>query len=43
MEFISEITSSASSILKENISIEQKADKLIKLAEGTVDINGIGM
>ena len=43
MEFISEITSSASSILKENISIEQKADKLIKLAESSVDINGIGM
>ena len=43
MEFISEITSSASSILKENISIEQKADKLIELAEGSVDISGIGM
>tara|TARA_B100001741_G_scaffold156476_1_gene129143 strand:- start:131 stop:721 length:591 start_codon:yes stop_codon:yes gene_type:complete len=43
MEFISEVTNSASSILKENISIEQKADKLIELAEGSVDISGIGM
>ena len=43
MEFISEITNSASNILKEGITIEQKADKLIELAEGTVDINGIGM
>ena len=43
MEFISEVTNSASSILKENISIEQKADKLIELAEGSVDITGIGM
>ena len=43
MEFIAEVTSSASSILKENISIEQKGDKLIELAKGSVDINGIGM
>ena len=43
MEFISEITNSASNILKEGITIEQKADKLIELAEGAVDINGIGM
>ena len=43
MEFISEITNSASNILLEGITIEQKADKLIELAEGTVDINGIGM
>jgi len=43
MEFIGEVTNSASNILKEDISIEQKADKLIELAEGSVDINGIGM
>ena len=43
IEFISEVTSSASNILKEDISIEQKADKLIKLAESSLDINGIGM
>ena len=43
MEFISKITNSASNILKEGITIEQKADKLIELAEGSVDINGIGM
>ena len=43
MEFIGEVTNSASNILKEDISIEQKADKLIELAEGSVDISGIGM
>ena len=41
--FISEITDTASNILKENISIEEKADKLIILAEKTVDIDGIGL
>ena len=43
IDFITEITSSASSILKENISVEQKAEKLVFLAEGTVDIKGIGL
>ena len=43
IEFISEITDSASSILKENISVKQKADKLIILAEKAVDIDGIGL
>ncbi len=43
IEFISEITSSASSILKENISVQEKADKLTILAEKTVDIDGIGL
>tara|TARA_B100001123_G_scaffold428863_1_gene546476 strand:- start:66 stop:656 length:591 start_codon:yes stop_codon:yes gene_type:complete len=43
IEFISELTNSASSILKENISQEQKADRLIILAEKTVDIDGIGL
>ena len=42
-EFISEITDSASKILKENIAIEQKAEKLKNLAETTVDIDGIGL
>ena len=43
IEFISGITDTASNILKENISIEEKADKLIILAEKTVDIDGIGL
>ncbi len=43
IDFITEITSSASSILKENISVEQKADKLVFLAEDAVDIKGIGL
>ena len=43
IDFITEITSSASNILKENISVEQKAEKLVFLAEGTVDIKGIGL
>ncbi len=42
-EFISEITKSASDILKENISVEEKAEKLIVIAENTVDIDGIGL
>ena len=43
IEFISGITDTASNILKEDISIEEKADKLIILAEKTVDIDGIGL
>ena len=42
-EFISEVTQSASDILKENISVEEKAQKLIVIAESTVDIDGIGL
>ena len=42
-EFISEITDAASDILKQNISIEEKAEKLIIIAEETVDIDGIGL
>ena len=42
-EFISEITDTASDILKQNISIEEKAEKLIIIAEETVDIDGIGL
>ncbi len=42
-EFISEITNAASDILKQNISIEEKAEKLIIIAEETVDIDGIGL
>ena len=42
-EFISEITDAASNILKQNISIEEKAEKLIIIAEETVDIDGIGL
>ena len=42
-EFISEITDTASNILKQNISIEEKAEKLIIIAEETVDIDGIGL
>tara|TARA_Y100000590_G_scaffold266672_1_gene299502 strand:- start:997 stop:1623 length:627 start_codon:yes stop_codon:yes gene_type:complete len=43
IEFIQEITNSASNILRENISVEQKAEKLVNLAEDTVDIKGIGL
>jgi len=43
IEFISEITDTASSILKENISVDEKAERLTILAEKTVDINGIGL
>ena len=42
-EFISEITNAASDILKEDISTNQKAEKLIVIAENTVDIDGIGL
>jgi len=43
IEFISEITQTASSILKENISVDDKADKLVLIAESAVDIDGIGL
>ena len=39
-EFISEITQTASMILKENISVDEKAEKLVILAEKAVDIDG---
>ncbi len=42
-EFIKEITETASDILKENISLEEKAQKLTVIAERTVDIDGIGL
>ena len=42
-EFISEITKTASDILKEDISVDEKANKLIILAESAVDIDGIGL
>ena len=42
-EFISEITKTASDILKENISVDEKEKKLIVIAESTVDIDGIGL
>ena len=42
-EFILEITKEASNILKENITVEEKAKKLILIAENSVDIDGIGM
>ena len=43
IKFISEVTSSASSILKENIPKKEKEEKLIILAEDAVDIDGIGL
>ena len=43
IEFISEITNNASGILKENITVDHKAEKLIILAESAVDIDGIGL
>ena len=42
-EFISAITQTASEILKENISVDEKAEKLVILAENAVDIDGIGL
>ena len=42
-EFISEVTTSASNILKQNISNLEKAEKLILIAEESVDIDGIGL
>ena len=43
IKFISEVTNSASSILKENIPKKEKEEKLIILAEDAVDIDGIGL
>ncbi len=43
IKFISEVTNSASSILKENIPKKEKEEKLIILAEDSVDIDGIGL
>ncbi len=42
-EFISNITETASELLKKDITIEEKAQELIIIAERTVDIDGIGM
>ena len=42
-EFISEVTTSASNILKQNISNLEKAEKLILIAEESVDIDGLGL
>ena len=42
-EFISEVTTSASSILKQNVTNEEKAEKLILIAKESVDIDGIGL
>lgn len=42
-EFISEVTTAASNILKQNISNQEKAEKLILIAEESVDIDGIGL
>tara|TARA_B100001540_G_scaffold313353_1_gene336126 strand:- start:748 stop:1338 length:591 start_codon:yes stop_codon:yes gene_type:complete len=42
-EFISEVTQTASNILKEDITLDEKAEKLIILAESSVDIDGIGL
>jgi len=42
-EFISEVTQSASNILKEDITLDEKAEKLVALAESSVDIDGIGL
>jgi len=42
-EFISEVTTSASNILKQNITNEEKAEKLILIAKESVDIDGIGL
>tara|TARA_B100000989_G_C19474048_1_gene442058 strand:+ start:632 stop:1225 length:594 start_codon:yes stop_codon:yes gene_type:complete len=42
VKFIEEVTLEASLILKKNISKEQKMQLLVNLAEGSVDIKGIG-
>ena len=41
-EFIREVTQTASDILKEDIPIDNKVEKLIIIAETAVDIDGIG-
>jgi len=43
LQFIKEVTSDASSILKNEISKEQKIEKLKNLAEESVDIKGVGL
>ena len=43
IEFISELNIKASCILKENITFDHIAEKLIILAESAVDIDGIGL
>ena len=42
VKFIEQVTLEASLILKKNISKEQKMQLLVNLAEGSVDIKGIG-
>ena len=42
-EFIFEITKNASDILKESIETKDKVEKLIVIAENSVDIDGIGL
>ena len=42
-EFISEITKKASDILQEDVSIDEKAEKLTLIAKSAVDIDGIGL
>jgi len=43
LQFIKEVTGDASSILKNEISKEQKIEKLKNLAEESVDIKGVGL
>ncbi len=43
LQFIQEVTGDASSILKNEISKEQKIEKLKNLAEESVDIKGVGL
>ena len=43
LQFIKEVTGDASSILKNDISKEQKIEKLKNLAEESVDIKGVGL
>jgi len=43
MQFISDVTTSASNILEKNITVEEKKEQLIELAKYAVDIEGIGV
>ena len=43
LQFIKEVTGEASTILKNEISKEQKIEKLKNLAEESVDIKGVGL
>ena len=43
LQFIKDVTGDASSILKNDISKEQKIEKLKNLAEESVDIKGVGL